>query len=163
MTNLFELEDPAGPGGTVRMCSSFEPIVSLFPPLFISFSMGWYVTYPTTRPGVKLVFSLFSSDDLDPFGCDLVVGQLRHDAVLPVASLGRLQYGTLLPSRDDLTLTLSGLRFDSSSDAPTPPRMVCSSYPNGLTWCQSFHGCTKVRSPSILKFLLAFLRFSRNN
>jgi len=34
---------------------------------FLSFIyfLGWYATYPTTRPGVKLVFSLFPSDDSD--------------------------------------------------------------------------------------------------
>ena len=84
---MTKFEDPTGPSGTVQTRSSFELIMSLFPPLFISFSMGWYVTYPTTRPGVELVFSLFSSDDLDTFGCN-IVGQLRRDAVLPVASLG---------------------------------------------------------------------------
>ena len=30
----------------------------------LHFRRGWYVTYPTTRPGVELVLSLFSSDYL---------------------------------------------------------------------------------------------------
>ena len=48
---------------------------------FISFSAGWYVTYPMTQPGVRLVFSLLFIRWLGYNAIPL--GQLQRDAVLP--------------------------------------------------------------------------------
>ena len=138
--------------------ASFGYCESLSSP-FISFSTGWYVTYPTTRPGVESVFSLFfirrpGHSDTNATQFNLWATATRCGSAT-VAPLGRLQDGALLPRRDDLAHTTGGGPLvDSSagdSDAPMLPRMVFCTYPDGLTWCQTFHECMMGSIPDYLQ------------
>ena len=118
-----------------------------------------YLPYNSTRCRVG-IFS-FSSNDLDTAPTWTTSTRCGSATAAP---LGRSQYNALLPRRDGLTPTTVKLRsqrrqqhFQAASlatqapsrsflapgpvDAPMPSRMVVSTYPNGLTWRQSFHEC----------------------
>ena len=113
---------------TLNLATSIQcNIVSIFSLLPFHSQWNGIVTYPTTRPGVESVFSLFSSDNLGDFD------MMRFCHGSPTRMTSQVQ-DTPLASQ---VLSWS---FLEPLDVLIPLWIVCSTYPNGLTWCQSFHG-----------------------
>jgi hypothetical protein len=103
--------------------------------------------FNTTRtPPLRLYFDAFSEPRIDIF---CLPNELTWcQSLRPFMSARSLSYH----HPRVVVLWFLSRSFLAQVDAPSmPPRMVCSTYPNGLTWCQSFPGCT-VRSPNILNF-----------